>query len=244
LSASWVTFLFEAGNFLLLAAVLVWFFFRPVRDAIERRRSALEGERVAATEARHQAERELEETRARRREFEGSLDALRKRVQSEAQTERERLIEEARALNRRERDMLDEELLARRRAQARSLSRDAAYAAREIVVGLLAEVKGPELEPALCQAACRELEGLRAAGSLAPIVVESVSTLDDEAFASLVAAAGVEPGTATRRVNPDLIAGLRVLTAKGLVDASAAGLAAQAESVLASRLVAEEQGND
>jgi len=57
LSATWVTFLFEAANFLLLAAVLGWLFFRPVRDALERRRSELESEQRAATEARAEAER-------------------------------------------------------------------------------------------------------------------------------------------------------------------------------------------
>jgi hypothetical protein len=37
-SASWVTFAFEAANFLLLTALLAWLFFRPLRAALERRR--------------------------------------------------------------------------------------------------------------------------------------------------------------------------------------------------------------
>ena len=35
-----VTFAFETANFLILAGLLSWFFFRPVRGALERRRAA------------------------------------------------------------------------------------------------------------------------------------------------------------------------------------------------------------
>jgi len=236
-SATWVTFLFEAANFLLLAGVLGWLFFRPVRDALERRRSELESEQRAATEARVEAERAAQDARAKRAELEGSLEELRERVQREAETERERLVEAARAQMRRERETLKGELVSQRRAQARSLARDAAFAAREIVVRLLGEVEGPDLEHALLRAACGELEKLlRSSGALAPVVVESARPLNDAALAALAEAAGVAPADAAHRIDPDLVAGLRVLTARGLVDASAAGLAAQAERVLVSQL--------
>jgi F-type H+-transporting ATPase subunit b len=238
-STAWVTFLFEAANFLLLAAVLGWLFFRPVRDALERRRADLESERRAAEEAHAQAEREARDARAKRAELEGSLEELRERVQREAEAERERLVEAARAQMQRERETLKEELVAQRRAQARSLARDAAFAAREIVVRLLGEVEGPDLEHALLRAACAELEGLRSSGPLAPVVVESARALETEAIATLAQAAGVAAADAAQRVDPDLVAGLRVLTARGLVDASAAGLAAQAERVLVNQLERE-----
>ena len=178
----------------------------------------------------------LQETRARRAELEGSLEELRDRVQREAEHERERLVEAARAQTQRERETLKEDLISLRRAQARSVARDAASAAREIVVRLLEEMEGPDLEHTLLGAACRELEKLRASGPLAPVVIESVHALDDEDLAALAEAAGVAAADAAQRVDPDLVAGLRVLTARGLVDASAAGLAAQAERVLVSQL--------
>jgi F-type H+-transporting ATPase subunit b len=240
-SATWVTFLFEAANFLLLAALLGWLFFRPVRDALERRRSALEGEQRAAAEARAEAERALEAARAQRAELETSLAALRERVQREAEHERERILESAREQSRRERESLKEDLVSLRRAQAASLTRDAALAAREIVVRLLEEVQGPELETALLRAASRELEKLRSTGPLAPVVVDSARPLDDAALAALAEAAGVDADGAAHRVDPDLVAGLRVLTARGLVDASAAGLADQAERILVGQL--DEQGS-
>lgn len=237
MSATWVTFLFEAANFLLLAAVLGWIFFRPVRDALEHRRSELEGERTAAAAARAEAERAEQAVHAQRAELESSLEALRERVRREAETERDRLVAAARDQMQRERETLKGELVSQRRAQARSLARDAAFAAREIVERLLGEIDGPEMERALLRAACRELETLRSSsGPLAPVVVESVRALDPENLADLARAAGVAEADVTHRIDPDLVAGLRVLTARGLVDASAAGLAAQAERVLVSQL--------
>jgi F-type H+-transporting ATPase subunit b len=238
-SATWVTFLFEAANFLLLAAVLGWLFFRPVRDALERRRSELESEGRAAAEARAEAERAAQDARVKRAELEGLLEELRERVQREAETERERLVEAARAQMQRERETLKEELVSQRRAQVRSLARDAAFAAREIVERLLGEIEGPDLEHALLRGACGELETLRSSGPLAPVIVESVRSLEDEAVAGLARAAGIATADVAQRVDPDLVAGLRVLTDRGLVDASVAGLAAQAERVLVSQLERE-----
>jgi F-type H+-transporting ATPase subunit b len=242
-SATWVTFLFEAANFLLLAAVLGWLFFRPVRDALERRRSELENEQRAAAEARAEAERAAKDARARGAELEESLEAQRKRAQSDAEVEREQLVAAARAQMQRERETLKGELVAQRRAQARLLARDAAFAAKEIVVRLLGEIEGPDLADALLRAACGELEKLRSSGPLAPVVVESARDLEDEAVVGLAQAAGVVAADVARRVDPELVAGLRVLTARGLVDASAAGAAAQVERVLVSHLEREDPGH-
>jgi F-type H+-transporting ATPase subunit b len=240
MSATWVTFLFEAANFLLLAAVLGWLFFRPVRGVLERRRGELESEQRAAAAARAEAERALQEARARRAELEGSFEGLRERVQREAEAERERLVEEARAQMQRERETLKGELVAQRSAQARLLARDAAFVAKEIVVRLLGEMQGPDLEQALLRAAREELEKLRSSsGPLAPVVVESARVLEGEAVAGLAEAAGVAAADVAHRIAPDLVAGLRILTARGLVDASAAGLADHAERVLVSQLERE-----
>jgi F-type H+-transporting ATPase subunit b len=238
-SPTWVTFLFEAANFLLLAALLGWLFFRPVRDTLERRRIELETERTGAEEARAEADRILEQTRAERTELEGSLEDLRARVHREAELERERLVDSARAQMQRERETLKGELVSQRRAQSWSLVRDATTAAREIVVRLLEGMRGPDLEQALIRTACRELVGLRSRGSLQPMVVESARALGEEVLAALTEAAGVQSSDVSHRVDPDLTAGVRVLTARGLVDVSAAGLAAQAEGLLIGQLERE-----
>jgi len=238
-SSTAATFLFETANFLLLAAALGWLFFRPLRATIERRRGEIEEERRAAAEAREQAERALEEARKQQAALEGSRDALRAQARREAEGEREQLLEAARAQAQRERESLEAEHVASRRGQAQTLARDAAFAAREIVARLLDGIGGPELEPLLVRAACRALAELRAAGPLAPVIVESARALEADALAALAQAAGVGEGEVARRVAPELLGGLRVVTARGVVDLSASGFAASAERALLARLAKE-----
>jgi F-type H+-transporting ATPase subunit b len=238
-SPSWVTFLFEAANFLLLAALLGWVFFRPVRGALERRRAGLEAEERAAAEKHAEAERALAETAARRSEFESSLASLRERVRAEAERERSRLLDAAREQAQRERETLKTELAALRRGQARRVAGDAAGAAREIVVRLLERIEGPDLGQALVGAARRELAELAAVGPLAPVIVESAGALEPVVLDSLARVAGVAGSEISARRVPELGAGVRILTARGLIDASAAGLAAHAERALVARFDAE-----
>lgn len=236
MSATWVTFVFEAANFLLLAGLLAWLFFRPVRAALERRRVALESEERAAAEAHAAAETERSQLASERKAIEGERVAARERLRREAESEREALLEAGRAQMKRERERLDQELVTARHAQTRTLARDAAFAGRALVQRLLAELKGPELDELLLASACRELEGLARGGSLAPIVIESATPLDPARQARVSAAAGLGRGEAQARVDPELIAGLRVLTARGLVDGTVAGIAAQTERLLVSRI--------
>lgn len=239
MSAGWVTFAFEAANFLLLAVLLAWLFFRPVRAVLERRRGEIEGEQRAAAAAREQAERAREQLAAERSAQDAELAASRERLAREAESEREALLEAGRAQIRRERERLDLELRAARRAETRALARDAAFAAHAIVRRLLSELKGPDLEEMLRASACRNLEQLCRGGSLAPIVIESAEPLDPAQQARLASAAGVERDAASLRIDPDLVAGLRVLTARGLVDATVSGISAQTERLLVSRIDGE-----
>jgi F0F1-type ATP synthase membrane subunit b/b' len=239
LSPTVSTLLFEAANFLLLAAVLGWLFFRPVRAALEQRRSELEAAQRDAAAKRAEAERVLADARARQARLESSLDALREQLGKQAEAEKSRLIAEAREQAQRERDALKTELAAQRRSQARARMRDVASAASAIVARLLGEIEGPELEGALLEAAQRQLAALKASGALAPVIVESTRPLGADALAALARSGGLAPAELSARVVPELVAGVRVLTARGLVDASAAGLAAEAERALVARLEAE-----
>jgi len=232
--------LFEAANFLLLAALLGWLFFRPVRDALERRRAALETEEREAAEKRSEAERTLAEATARRRALETSLADLRERALREAEDERARLIAAAREQAQRERETFKAELVALRLDQAHAIALDAAAAAREIVVGLLERIDAPGLEDALLATVRRQITELAAGGPLGPLIVEAAAGLAPEALAALADAAKVSAAEVTQRFVPSLVAGLRVLTTRGLVDASAVGLAAQAERALVIELETEE----
>ncbi len=236
MTPSWVTFLFEVGNFLLLAALLGWFFFRPVREVLERRRAALQAEEEAIAAKRAEAERTLAEVEARRSTLESSIAELRERARQDSERERANLLDAARAQLQRERESFQAELEALRRGQMGAAIHDAAAGAGEMVRRLLERIGGPELERGLIEAARRELAALASAGPLAPVVVESASSLKPESLAALAQAAGAPLAQVSQRTVPELVAGLRVLTARGLVDASAAGLAAHAERVLAARI--------
>ena len=66
-SPTLTTFLFEAANFLVLAAVLGWLFFKPVRQALVDHREKFESDNRKATQKLAEAEKtrqEIEQTRA------------------------------------------------------------------------------------------------------------------------------------------------------------------------------------
>jgi F-type H+-transporting ATPase subunit b len=236
------TFLFEAGNFLALAALLGWVLFRPVQNAIERRRAALDAEGREAAQKMADAERQVAELTAQRRELDASLDRVRTEARRQAEAEAQRIVESARAAVRREQEHLKATLAARRRQEARTASYDAAAAARSVVVQLLERVGGPDLDLALVGAACAELHALAARGALAPVLIEAPHDLDERMRARIAEAARCAPASLQERIVPDLVGGVRVITAAGLVDASVAGLASVAERVLLERIDAEEHG--
>jgi len=241
-SPTLATFLFEAANFLVLAAVLGWLFFRPIQNALENRRAELEAERRQAADNLAEADRRLAEIETQRRQFTASLDSLRVQAQEQAEREAERIMAGTRAEGQHERERMTAELAALRRAHARTAARDAAAAAREVVVRLLAHIGGPDLEPALVHAACRELRTLAGRAHLAPALVEASRPLHDQTRALLAEALGCQPSEVRDRVVPELVGGVRVITKAGLVDASVAGLAAFAERALLARIGREEDG--
>ncbi len=239
MSPSLTTFLFEAANFVVLAAALGWAFFRPVQDAIERRRASLERERQEAERTRAAAERRLAEAEARRGEVEASLEPLRMEARREAERQAATIVEGARKQADRERARLETELAALRREHARTVARDAAAAARTLVMRLLAEIGGPDLDAALARAACQRLAALLPARCAGSVEIETARPLDDEMRARFVETIG-PAATVRDRVVPELGAGVRIITPAGLVDASAAGLAAWAEQELADSILPHE----
>jgi len=240
-SPTWVTFAFEVANFLLLVALLGWIFFRPVRNALERRRAALEAEQKAAAETLEQAQHKLAEANTRRQELETELAKARERAHRAAKQESDRIIEEGRQQANRERQALEAELLALRHKEAHTAVMDAASSARDIVVGLLRCIDGQELEIALRNAACAQAAKLAAEGGLAQVIVESAQPLDAKALTDLSRAVGQPEQAIVQRIVPELVAGLRILTSRGMVDVSATGIAAHTEQALIARIDAEEE---
>jgi len=110
-----------------------------------------------------------------------------------------------------------------------------ATAAGTVVERLLRQLDGPDVERGLIRAACRELQALDG-NDLGAVRVESAHPLDQATQDELTTALGKASRPLEFRVSPSLGAGIRISTSRGLVDASAAGLAAFARGALVEQL--------
>ena len=154
------TFLFEVVNFLVLLWVLKRVLYRPIMRAIEERQGRLRRQ----TEDLEVQRRQLEDDRRRQEEALRGIDAERGRVlaeaHEEAERERKKVLEEARAdaqqLHERERAALAEE----RRRALREVEERVLQAAVEVSEGLLNGVAGLSLHDELVGLARRELAAL------------------------------------------------------------------------------------
>jgi F-type H+-transporting ATPase subunit b len=240
-SPTWTTFLFETVNFLILMAVLGWLLFRPIRQALDNRRMALAKEAEEAAATRTEVERLQEEIRQRYAALEAELEQWRHNVRVAAQQEAEQLRREARAAVEREREAARHRLAHLEEAQLEHLAAAVATAAGTVVERLLRQLEGPDLERGLIRAACRELQALDG-NDLGAVRVESVHPLDQQTQDEFTSVLGRAARTLEFRVSPSLGAGVRISTSRGLVDASAAGLAAFARGTLAEQLGMPQNG--
>lgn len=233
MSSTLADFLFEAVNFLILAVVLGYLFFKPVRAALNRERD--ERARVEADTARLHAD--ADELARKARDAWAGVDAdiaeHRERLLTAAHSEMAQVKEQAREVQAAERRSFEAQLRAAREAQAGELASVIGQVAAGSVVRLLTTIDGPELDSALVRTACAEL-GPAPGAHGRPADVESARPLGADDLAELSRALG---GDFTRRVVPELGAGVRITTATGQVDATAAGFAR-----LAAREIARDAG--
>jgi F0F1-type ATP synthase membrane subunit b/b' len=213
--------LFEVANFLLLAGLLGFFLFKPVRKALD-----------AERERHEQTEREVkrlhEEAEALTKQAEGERARMTQRLETErrdllqaAQKEAEQLLEQAKQSVQNERRALEDERAAARAADATALADLVGRVAGESVRALLDTAKGPSLDRALLSSALPALSSLPEAARKSALV-ESVAPLEPEVHRLLREALG---DGFRQRVVPELGAGLRISTDAGQVDASALSIA-------------------
>jgi F0F1-type ATP synthase membrane subunit b/b' len=217
-------FVFEAINFLLLAAGLGWLLFKPVRRALDADRQKHADAADEAERMRADAATERDEARAARKRFEEEVAARRKEIISAAEEEAARLVEEAEKTRTTEKRALAEELANARAAEASEKAEVIARVVSEALRRLLERVSGPALDTALTRAACDELEDLPAEARKSALV-ESARTLEPEAKRLLAGALGT---SFDERVVAELGAGVRITTSAGQVDATALSLARSA----------------
>ncbi|MGR9091611.1 MAG: ATP synthase F0 subunit B [Gammaproteobacteria bacterium] len=228
MSPAVANFLFEAVNFLLLAAALGWILFKPVRAALDRERQRQVTHDEEQVRLRAEAESLREEARAARENAEHESAARHDEVLAAARQEAARIVAEARRSEAEERRTFETELAHRHAGEAAALAEAVARIAGESVHRLLATLAGPDLDNALVQAACAELEPL-SESDRATALVESARPLGAASRDVLEHALG---GAFEHRVVGELGAGVRVTTAAGQIDATAVSIARQAAATL------------
>lgn len=234
------TFLFEVVNFLLLAGVLGWLLFRPVRDALEKRRADLQQQADAAQHDRYAAAQLLDQAQQRHTELDSELEQRRTAAREAAQREADAIVSAAREQATREVAAARHRVAHMEQSQAERLSEVIAEVSVQAVKRLLRQINGPELQAAFVREACREIEAFDS-NALAPVLIESAEELDAEQRQALQKSLGSAGTAAEFRLVPELKAGLRVATNRGLVDISASGLAGFAGRTLRRRLSKPEQ---
>ena len=234
MSPTLTTFLFEAANFLVLAAVLGWLFFKPVRQALSDYRANLDALARAADEKVAEAERGRTDVESQRQAFRDELTKLRHDTLEAARQEAAKIIAEAQQQAARTKLAAEQHVTHIGKTQTSTLSRVVANAAGAIVGKLLTQLNGPDLNTGLVRAACDQLHGLKLDST--PVTLESARPLSDDERGLFDAALGPAAVGATYRVVSDLGGGVRITTSRGLIDASIAGLADFAEQALAAEL--------
>lgn len=154
---SW-TFVFELVNFLVLAYILQRLLYRPLHDAIDRRRQGIEQAQAEAQQARQEAEQQRLALGVKL----SAIDDERRRVlegtHQEAEAERARILAAATS-EIQHRETLARDLLERQKVEAReSLQQDLVHEATRLAERLLREVSDAELDTRLV---CRLVDTVR-----------------------------------------------------------------------------------
>jgi F0F1-type ATP synthase membrane subunit b/b' len=225
------TFLFEAANFLVLAGVLGWLFFSPVRKAIAERADRIIQEQAEADKKLAEAEHAKQEIDEAKSNLQKELNRLRSQELESARTQAQEILEGARTQALRELELTRRQAESLSETQWNRLSRAVAFASAEAVGQLLDQLRGPDLEASLMQSACQRLDELPKE-ELTPVQIESARPLSDAEKSALNEALGAAASSTTYRVVADLGTGVRVLTGRGLIDASSQGLVSFARQSL------------
>jgi F0F1-type ATP synthase membrane subunit b/b' len=229
------TFLFEAANFLLLAGVLGWLFFKPVRQALAEHRKKFESDNLQAAEKLAEAEKLQQEMAAARGNLQAELNEQRTRDLEAARLQAEQILTQARSAADRQLQQSHRQAARMSETQQDRLAEVAAAAAAESVGRLLEQIDGPELQSALVQSACRQLQSF-SPDAIAPVKIESSQPLSPGDMALINDTLGPARDSTVFSTVDRLGVGVRISTAQGLIDASSSGLAHFARQTLVKEL--------
>jgi F-type H+-transporting ATPase subunit b len=222
-------FLFEVANFLLLAALLGWVLFKPVRAALDRERERHDKEEAQIRERHAEADKLAQEAHEIRARLEEKMEDHKAELVAAAREEAGRITEQARQDQLAEQRRFEQELASARRIQANALAATIGQIAAASVRRLLDTIDAASLDVALIRAACAEIEKLPADKRADPIV-EAARPLDASSRELLGDVLGQ---TIKERIVKELGAGVRITMSGGQVDASAEAIARHTASEVA-----------
>ena len=229
------TFLFQVVNFLVLVAILRWLLYRPLREAIDRRREADDRARADAEAARREAAALQASLDQRLADLERRREDMIREARERAEAERQSLMTETDASIRRRREEVEQQLAREREEALRSLRAELVHSAAEMAGRILSEAADSTLRRRLAGRLVeelgripdderRELRGEWVDGEAA--VVETSGPLDGDSLRDLAGAieslAGRPLGVSVE-TRPDLLGGVRLRIGGHVWDASLAG---------------------
>ncbi len=233
----WTTFVLEVINFLVLVWLLKHFFYKPVLNILDARQ-----ERVRAEVAR--AEQLQQDAEALKAQYEARLaDWNKEREQARQQLEQELAQLRAVSTENIKQSLADEEAKARVRGAAITASREAELArqaageAYENASAMLRRLATPELTASIVKMFQQDMkalpsaeqEALRKAAQVVEsgvtVEIASAHALNDKDLSSIsqsLSEVACRPINAVFKLDPELIAGLRVTVGECLLHANLA----------------------
>lgn len=241
MNESLVTFLYELANFVVFATLLGWFFVKPIRRFLDEQ--AARDDKAAETAKLHlvEAEQLRHELLNERQTFIQEMERQRQAALKEAKQQAEKILENANRNIDHQREQLSREAVQLHQAQKVELARIVARATRQTVANLLTRVDGPDLEIALLQSACQQLENSNPDQDR-KITVESATELSEHDQKQIIesASVGSSNGNIQFHVSDELVGGVRIRTSSGLIDHSILGLSEFVEQNLNQQLTHDE----
>lgn len=229
------TFLFQVVNFLVLVAILRWLLYRPLREAIDRRREDNARAQADAEAARRRAE-ELQHTLDQQlADLEHRREAAIREARDRAEAERQSLMADTEAAIRRRREEVEQQVARERDEALRSLRAELVHSAVEMAARILKEAVDSKIEEQLAGRLVAELEQIpdderrRLRGEWEDgeaAVLETAADVNGDSLRDLnraIESLAGRPLGVSVKVRPELLGGARLRIGGHVWDASIAG---------------------
>jgi F0F1-type ATP synthase membrane subunit b/b' len=233
MSESMVTFIYELANFVIFVALLGWLFVKPIREFLDDQTARNVAAEKQARENLAESESLREQLSQQRARFAEEAEQHRQSILQESRREAQMLLDESKRQIADQQEQLRREARKIRQGQLSELSDMVALATSHAVAHLLSQIDGPQLESALVESACRQLQANQP-GPEETIIIECAEEPGTELREQIAQAAGRTSanGSLQCRIASDLIGGIRIRTSSGMIDHSIAGLSQFVEQVL------------